>query len=187
MAIEKFEPINTFRKQFDRVSGKSYVAASVDEIVHIISTIAVENRCTEIVNHSSTYADQIRVGLEAQGIRIRSLSEAEDSIEMLSQVDMAITGADLLVAQTGTIVARTVADEDRLATCLPRIQVTIIGCDSILDNLNSLIRHMQEWIEAEEPNTVTLISGPSRTSDIEVKQILGVHGPHQVHVIIFKP
>ncbi len=182
------ELTDTFAKELAQLGGNCYAATSIEDVARIVIEITSKNNCVMAVKQSLRVDDEnlISSELRARGIHVTELEEDGDSVESLSQADMAITRADLLVAQTGTLVIYTEADEDRLASCLPRIHVAIIPYGNIVNKPQELGQRLENTFRSRKAGAVTLISGPSRTSDIEMKQILGVHGPHQVHVIILK-
>jgi L-lactate dehydrogenase complex protein LldG len=128
--------------------------------------------------------EQIKTELQHHGVHVSELEECEKPVDTLSTADMAITPTDLLIANTGTLAISTKSDEERLASCLPGIHVAIMSTGKIASNPLGAARYLSDRLQSESPNSVTFVSGPSRTADIEMKLILGVHGPHQVHVII---
>jgi L-lactate dehydrogenase complex protein LldG len=113
---------------------------------------------------------------------VNELGPSSD-IEALSKVDLAITRADMAVAHSGTLIIRTGADEERLMSCFARIHVAIVSASKLIAHLSDAIPYLREHLSGQENCTISLISAPSRTADIEMKQVLGVHGPHEVHVI----
>lgn len=106
-----------------------------------------------------------------------------DLRELLKRADIGITGADLAVAETGSLLITSKNDAERLVSCLPPVHVVILSKEKILDNFLELA----EWLrkaQDKSTRTVSIITGPSRTADIELEIVVGVHGPHELHVII---
>ncbi len=103
----------------------------------------------------------------------------------INMADAGITHADYGIAETGTIVEITANDLERLASSLPRIHIALLHVGNILPSVEALAEPIRKALQPPDSRKyITLISGPSRTSDIELRSILGVHGPHQVHVIV---
>ena len=186
MQPDKRDLIETFSKEIENLSGRCHQASSLAEVTRIILRIAAENDCLSIVKQRLGVEgeEQIRTELQSHGICVSELEECNEPLNTLREADMAITPTDLLIANTGTLVLSTKSDEERLASCLPRIHVAVMSSGRIVSDPQDAAQYLSGRLQGEMPNSVTFISGPSRTADIEMKLILGVHGPHQVHVII---
>lgn len=88
------------------------------------------------------------------------------------------------IAETGTLVLWPNADEPRLMSLLPPIHVALVQESAVTDSLAELIR-VQDWA-ARMPTNAVLISGPSKTADIEQTLAYGVHGPKELIVLVVK-
>lgn len=99
--------------------------------------------------------------------------------ERLGSVDFGITGADTLLAETGSFVLTTGPGRSRLASLLPRTHFVVVETDRVSHSLRPFLGH-----ENHTANTV-IVTGPSRTGDIEGVLVQGVHGPAAVHVVLF--
>jgi L-lactate dehydrogenase complex protein LldG len=86
------------------------------------------------------------------------------------------------IAQTGSLVLWPTADEPRLMSLLPPIHVALVEEDSLTDSLAATIQ-AQGWA-AGMPTNAVLVSGPSKTADIEQTLAYGVHGPKELVVLL---
>jgi L-lactate dehydrogenase complex protein LldG len=96
---------------------------------------------------------------------------------------LGITGAFCAIAETGTMVLLTGADAPTATALLPDTHVAVVSAERIVDGMEdafALIRRER----GVPPRAVNLISGPSRTGDIEQTIVLGAHGPFRVHILI---
>ena len=75
---------------------------------------------------------------------------------------------------------------ERLASLLPPVHVAVIEAAQILPDLFDLFARLQISGHPEMPSNLTLITGPSKTGDIELRLTTGVHGPGEWHVIIIR-
>ena len=177
-----------FQKEIESLGGKVYFASDSVNLAHTIRDIAVRSRSLFAVKQRLEIRgeNEITDELTRYGIRVMELENSASPVEMLSKADLAITRADMLIAQTGTLVINTSRDEERLASCLPRVHAAIVPSGKLVLRPNDTASYLREHLTKEEPCVLSLISGPSRTADIEMKLILGVHGPHEVHAIIFE-
>jgi L-lactate dehydrogenase complex protein LldG len=92
-----------------------------------------------------------------------------------------ITGADYCLADTGTLVMIAGPDEARLISLLPPVLVAVVRRERMLSGLDELFTLLPQ--PAERSSSMVLITGPSRTADIEQILVRGVHGPGEIHVI----
>lgn len=105
------------------------------------------------------------------------------SIEQLDSVDGAITGACLAIAETGTIVLDGHGASGRRALSLiPDLHVCVVEEAKIVATVDDAFEALTD--AAREGRPLTFVSGPSATSDIELRRVEGVHGPRRLDVIV---
>lgn len=94
-----------------------------------------------------------------------------------------VTGAFAGIAETGTLMLISGETTPATTSLLPETHIAVLAASRIVDTLEdafaTLRREAVRW-----PRAVNLISGPSRTADIEQTVTLGAHGPYRVHVIV---
>jgi L-lactate dehydrogenase complex protein LldG len=96
---------------------------------------------------------------------------------------LGITGVFCAIAETGTLVVLSGADTPTATTLLPDTHVAIVAANRIVDTMEdafALIRKERGRV----PRAINMISGPSRTGDIEQTIVLGAHGPFRVHILV---
>jgi L-lactate dehydrogenase complex protein LldG len=97
----------------------------------------------------------------------------------LDSVDCVLTGCALAIAETGTIVLDSGAAQGRRAlTLVPDHHVCVLDAGRIVDNVPEALARL------DPTRPLTFISGPSATSDIELRRVEGVHGPRRLDVVI---
>ncbi len=101
---------------------------------------------------------------------------------LVSGVDAAITGVAGAIAETGSLVLRPTPDEPRLMSLLPPIHIAVLQESAIHDTLAGVMEQ-EQWAESM-PTNLLLVSGPSKTADIEQTLAYGVHGPKELIVLI---
>lgn len=111
------------------------------------------------------------------------IPDAALSPQQLDSLDGVITAAALGIAQTGTIALDAASDQGRRAlTLVPDLHICVLDADHIVASLPEAIETLAPSVRNGQP--ITLISGPSATSDIELRRVQGVHGPRKLDVII---
>jgi L-lactate dehydrogenase complex protein LldG len=96
---------------------------------------------------------------------------------------LGITGCFCAIAETGTLVVLAGADAPTATTLLPDTHVAVLPADRVVSGMEeafALIRGERGML----PRAVNLISGPSRTGDIEQTVVVGAHGPFRVHILV---
>ena len=95
-----------------------------------------------------------------------------------------MTGSTVAIAESGTIVLSAAPDEGRRAlTLVPDLHVCVVEATRIVELLPEAMERLTPLVRAER-RPLTFISGPSATSDIELKRVEGVHGPRRFAVVV---
>jgi L-lactate utilization protein LutC len=96
--------------------------------------------------------------------------------------DLGVTGCDCLIAQTGSIFVTTRSAGGRALSVLPPAHLVVARRDQLVPDLAAAFVLMRERYDGHWPSSLALISGPSRTADIEKILVMGAHGPKRVVV-----
>ncbi len=97
---------------------------------------------------------------------------------------LGVTSVAWAVAETGTLALASGAVTPRVTSLLPPVHVAVVGADQILPDLFDLFDRLGSPESGELPSTINLITGPSKTGDIELQLTTGVHGPGRWQVIV---
>ncbi len=124
-------------------------------------------------------AAALAAALTQAGIEVRGTCDDNT----LFAVDAAITGVQAAVAETGTVVCTSGASSARGASLIPPTHVACVMEAQLIADLFDLFAHLAA---AELPANVNLITGPSKTADIEGVLVTGMHGPGAVHIVLVR-
>jgi len=110
------------------------------------------------------------------------ITDREELRALCATVDVGITSADYALADTGTLVMIASPAEARLVSLLPPEHIAVVPRGRILSGLDELFSILPN--PAEQTSSMVLITGPSRTADIEQILVRGVHGPGKITVVV---
>lgn len=109
---------------------------------------------------------------------VRPLTHAE-----LDEIEAVVTGSAVSIAETGTVVLDGgFAQGRRALTLIPDHHVCVVFADQVVDSVPEAVSKLESSVSAGQP--LTMISGPSATSDIELSRVEGVHGPRKLDIIL---
>lgn len=111
---------------------------------------------------------------------------AGDTPEAAEPVDAGITRAAFAVAETGSIGVLGNELQPRVATMLPPIHVALVDRSTLYPSLDEAGAHLERVMKSGEGGVryASLVTGPSRTADVEKTLAVGVHGPRVVHLVL---
>jgi L-lactate dehydrogenase complex protein LldG len=176
-AWDRPERVRLFIQAFEKLGGKAHRATDKTEAHRILITL-LENRSAVASNAAFLNECGVtRIPNLRSGIFDRKTLRAA-----CVEVDVGVTSADYLLADTGTLVMLASRSEARLISLLPPMHVALAPVDRMLANLDELLSTLPQ--PAEQTSSMVLITGPSRTADIEQILVRGVHGPGEIHAIL---
>lgn len=166
-----------FIDELEALGGKFYLC-SPDEVVQQILEILSVHEITQILAWDSKYLPgSLLDRLSEAGILI-SFPRGE-TIQNSSHIKAGLTGSSAAIAETGSILLLGGPGQPLTASLLPEIHIALLWEKDIFPKLSEV---MQIDGIKKAPAAV-LVSGPSRTADIEMTLTIGVHGPGELHVI----
>ena len=173
---------------------KVYRAAGVEEAVGYIESVVLESGASNIVRSAQEVFDQVPVdaalanlGLKVTTVLYDEANSREALREEIRQAGIGITGADYALAETGSLVILPRRGLSRLVSLVPPVHIALVRPEDLLDSLDDLflLRRLEYHQRGGEMGSyLNFITGPSRTADIEMTIVEGVHGPKEVHMVI---
>jgi L-lactate dehydrogenase complex protein LldG len=116
------------------------------------------------------------------GDALANVVDGEGARERQAQAEIGVTGCDAAIAETGSLVLLTSEAKPRTASLLPPVHLAIVRRDDLRFSLDQFFRERAG--DVANASCCAVITGPSRTADIELTLTLGVHGPGKVIVIV---
>jgi len=191
-SAQRAELVSTFARELEEVGSKFLGILTPAEVTNRIVSLAGEIGARTVALGQGVTSDMDAIGeaLERADFRIvRTLPVADiERAAMRARVadaELGIAEADFAIASTGTLAVVSNANRPSSLTLLPPASLVIVQIDRVMPNLAAVLAAMGPGGVAA--NRLTLITGPSRTADIEKRIVLGVHGPKSLHVIVVWP
>lgn len=135
--------------------------------------------------------DEVVSGWDVAHIPLPGLAAALDAagVAVVGQdadVRVGLTGVVAALAATGSLVLTSGPGRLRAASLLPPLHIAVVAADQIMPDLESwwAAQRAAGLAHARRPSNVVVITGPSRTADIAMQLVMGMHGPGEVHVVV---
>lgn len=164
-----------FAEQFTRLQGKFAYCADGADLAAQLQGLAAH------FNWNNLYCRDLGIKnlLHAQGFTLTDYAD-------LASCDAAITGCELLVARTGSLVMSAAEESGRTTSVYAPIHICIARTSQLVYDIRDALQAMKEKYGNRLPSLITFASGPSRTADIEKTLVTGVHGPKEVYCFLIE-
>ena len=185
--VEGVALLTRFSLELERVGGEIVQANGHPEAISkIIDLVNKQPGQLMIVGGDSTltenyYAERIKEGCPSAPVLPIT---GDMNVEQLSSAALAVISASSLIAATGTAVLVTSSTQPRSLMLLPETLIIIARASTITPNLTACLERLSKDPMLRDTSSFTLLTGPSRTADIEKTLVMGVHGPKRVMVIV---
>jgi len=179
----KEQLIAQFTRHIEAVHAEVFCVKKTDwqqELFSILNNKSIAN----LLLSDSTAVGQDIMASSPHSLKLLDYDQAMESwkSELFIKVDAGLTTTKGAIAETGSLIVWPSSEEPRLISLVPPIHIAILDADKIYDTFAQALQE-QGWAETM-PSNVLLISGPSKTADIEQVLAYGVHGPKELIVII---
>ena len=171
--------VERFAEALTAVAGHCAIVQDEAQAAEVLKQIIEGNRACRIAVSDSALVHRVVEKLDRNFELLANPSAAE-----LFDCDIGITSAQWALAETGTLVLESERERHRLVSLVPAVHIAIISALSVRHTLREVLAEINESGREGLSRTVTFITGPSRTSDIELTLAIGVHGPAELYVII---
>lgn len=186
--------LERFTRELTNLRGEVFAVEGADAARQQIVDLLGRQQVADILAWDFAHIPVPGLGdaLTAAGIRV-TVPAVQDEFraETLAAAGAAqagLTGADAAAATTGTLIVTSGPGRGRLPTILPPVHLAVITLDQIVPSVEAWIaRQRAAGLPGMRASAnAAFISGPSRTGDIEMELILGVHGPGIVQVVVIR-
>lgn len=167
--------VGRFVDELERVAGKPQRAHSEEHALELVSELLRSHRARTVALAEFSVTQQLEKKLREAGYELVTGRE-------IARADVGISSAELAVAETGSLL---IAHDgiSELVAALPPVHIVLMRADQIVETLDAAFAFCQKELE-RAPRGFFFVTGPSRTADIELTPVIGVHGPQELFVIV---
>jgi len=172
---EMTEPLDvTFAQELIKVAGKFVYCESTDEFIGTLRSFILEKDWPLLFCSDP----EIHVLLKQGGIPY------EESYEHILDAKIGITRCEYLIARLGTVMVSTRMNPGRKIVVYPETHLVVGYTSQLVPDLKQALQNIKKKYKDNYPSMISLITGPSRTADIEKTLVMGAHGPKEFYVFL---
>lgn len=169
-----------FKQKAETINAEVHLFSSKTDALEFIKDFIKQNT-SNTVSKEVVWCDSVFLeGIDKDALQ-KELPQIEFNIDLnsASSAKIGINQVDFGIAETGSLVEISDVISKRLCSSLPEIHIAILPVKNILPDMESVLKK----IDMKKIPYMTVISGPSRTADIERVLTIGVHGPERVIIV----
>lgn len=178
-SVEEMDDLlDHFIRQAERASSVAHLCRSAGDVEALVRRLAPDGGVSvsrELVERFPALTSHL-----AEAFQLIRPENAEEA----SGAAVGVTIGEAMVAETGSILVAEHRLEDRLVGMLSPILVQVVASDAILPGMDDVGLHLAELPDGGVGGYHALVTGPSRSADIERSLTIGVQGPSEVHIAI---
>lgn len=175
-------PVELFAAVLEQAGGSVERLSRSNDVAAVIAAAAREQGAREVLYEpcDAIEALQLKMKLAARRVELLPVARAGDKLPHLR---VSLTGAELAVAETGTLLVGGRPGGWGLASVLPWVHLVVVRADDVVADLPAAFARFSKRLSAGERDWVW-ITGPSRTADIGHTLVMGAHGPNSLRVLV---
>ncbi|EMZ36876.1 lactate utilization protein C [Helicobacter bilis] len=173
--------------QYQKANMAHLITTTKDSLVNSINEIIKECDIKELLcaKNIANMPDSIMQSLETQTLLYDT--SVDSMRDKLFSIEASILHAQVGVANLGIVGLGTNECNPRLASLVVKTCIILLHKDSIVPNLFSAFKILKtSGQNSGLPTNIVFLAGPSRTADIELQTVFGVHGPQNVYVVLYE-
>jgi L-lactate utilization protein LutC len=182
------DPVARFRDELAAAGGQAHIVANREAAVAAVLELVKARSARRVLVGGGAILESLQMperlrNLGVEVIAVDSLDPDEDCRDPFFTADVGVSGVDYLIAETGSIALLSRPDQPRSLSLLPPVHVAVAERGQLLPDLFDLFEK-ENGAGGDLASCLSLITGPSKTGDIELRLVTGVHGPGEVHVVL---
>ena len=164
----------TFAEAFTKIAGKFIYCENLNDFYESFSILAVNQNWNKIF----CFDDSLKQLISDSGVLFY------DDRSTITQAQQGITSCEYLIARLGSIMVSSAQASGRRLIVYPDVHIVVAYTSQILPDLPDALNAITEKYGKNLPSLISVISGPSRTADIEKTLVMGAHGPRELYLFL---
>jgi L-lactate dehydrogenase complex protein LldG len=169
-------PLTCFKEELEAINGKCILCENESDLFSKLKTFILQQ------NYLPLYCRDSGIAAQLANFEIPFTNTASDFISMQA----GITGCEFLVARTGSVLVSSANESGRQMNVFPPIHIVLANISQLVNYPGAALNAIYAKYGDTLPSTISTITGPSRTADIEKTLVLGAHGPKEFIVFLSK-
>ena len=195
-ARDKHDLLLQLRESAERAGAVVSMARSLEEATEYVVSVTRSIEARSVVRSGHGVLDRLGIdaALAAAGVEVTLSAAAHDGDrqsrreelrDRAARADIGITGVNYAIAETGSCVIVPRPGVSRAVSLLPPVHVAVVEAGRVLPSLDELfVLRRNDFLNGKMGGYMNIITGPSRSADIEYTIVKGVHGPGEVHLVL---
>lgn len=164
----------TFAQEFTKAAGQFIYCETKDELRKNLMLLITDNKWQHV------YCMDKNIQKTLNELKIPFNSDESDFINM----EVGITNCEFLIARLGSIMVSSKQTSGRRMNVFPPTHIILADTSQIVPDIKHALKAIKEKYQNKLPSLISVITGPSRTADIEKTLVMGAHGPKNLFVFL---
>jgi L-lactate dehydrogenase complex protein LldG len=170
------DTVTCFKNELELINGQCILCDNESDLYARLSSFVLQKEIPYL------YCLDSYVSTQLSAYHIPFSSDITD----FDSMQAGITGCEFLVARTGSVVVSSESESGRQMNVFPPVHIVLAHVSQLVNYLEEAYIAIQEKYGDAIPSSISTITGPSRTADIEKTLVLGAHGPKEFVVFLCK-
>lgn len=181
------EPWEPLQKELEALSARFHRVEEPKRFPEVLAAVLKEHEVKSALLWDHPLLEKLGVKplLQGKGVQLMDTLEPLGFVQKAAGVDLGITAVECAIVESGGLMVRASRGWPRAASLLPPVHLAVLTARQRIRTVWDLVPIWRQWLSNEGilPSGIHLITGPSRTADIELTLVLGAHGPKVLHVV----
>jgi len=178
------EQANRFRTNLETVAGEVVFCNGLAEATSRIAELLKDTNSQRLAILDRPLSREVAGNFANKELTFAPVDVADVSAESLASLDAGILSPELLLCDTGSCLFTAPTTFDRLITYITPLSIVVASRSMLRENLPQAWAELKDRFATVQTGEFVIVTGPSRTADIEKILILGVHGPKRLVVFL---
>lgn len=165
-----------FKQNLESIKGEAYIFEDEEQMFQALKSLIDKNHWKAIYCREKAWLEK----MDSNDVPVIVCNTPPEDIEV------GITGCEYLIAHTASVMVSSKQGIGRQMFVYPPVHIVLANENQFVDYLETAYDNIIEKYKEQIPSLISLITGPSRTADIEKTLVLGAHGPKELYVFITK-